>query len=321
MDSDPNRDAKPANALPPLPFRLQEHKLSIAIYWTLMVVTSGVLPIVGYFALRYTTSLSLGAIFGIFLGLTAVMSGYSLVQRTWRLARKGSDCRPLGGTSGWAQDFFNWNFLSGFVSLTALLSVGSSVINYPTVSLPIAVLLLYVCLELLLVQMLKVFDVRLPFAISSVAAGQPLRSGSYAVVEDIFAVDGGGNQAYRLAWSQRYEASSTLRSFLDRMDLLWGTTGLVITAPAFGVVFGVANRDVGYAIGWGLPWVWAGGMAYLTIRMTQRMLEAESSAVDCIATPSQPASCRQHSKLAFTAMSETHNTHQTCRTHSCSFSR
>jgi hypothetical protein len=59
------------------------------------------------------------------------------------------------------------------------------------------------------------------------------------------------------------------------MDMLWGTTGLAVVAVIWGCAFGIDNHDIGYAIGWALPWVWAGLMTLLTIQMSKAMLRKE----------------------------------------------
>jgi hypothetical protein len=48
------------NALPKIDLNLWNHKTAIAIHWTILFVSSGVLPIVLYFALRYGAHLALG---------------------------------------------------------------------------------------------------------------------------------------------------------------------------------------------------------------------------------------------------------------------
>lgn len=116
--------------------------------------------------------------------------------------------------------------------------------------------MLYVSSKLILIQVLIFLGIRAPFRISSVGKGDPSRSGCYSIVEDIVAVDGGAGQGFREAWSKQFEASQPLRSHLNHMDLLWGVSGLAVAAGVFGAVLGVENNEVGYVVGWGIPWVW-----------------------------------------------------------------
>ena len=271
-----------ASHLPRLPFDLWEHTVAIASYWTVMVLTSGILPVAGYYGIEYGTNLSLSTNFSIWLSITAVVSLYSLVRRSWALYRRTPNCKPSGVTSQWAFDFFNWNFLLGFIALTALISAGSSVTSWPAVSLPIAVVLLYVCLELVLVQILMAFNLTLPFRLSSIPPHGKLRSGSSIIVEDIIAVDGGAGQSFRQTWNDRYERSAPLRLLLMQMDLLWGISGLMLVAAIFGLVFGVDNGEVGYVVGWLLPWTWAAVVASITFWMSKAMLKREAAQKDSV---------------------------------------
>ena len=235
--------------LPCLPLDLRDYKLPIAIQWGVIVLSSGILPIVGYFAMRYGGNLDISICLSPWLALIGVVSVFSLLKRSWFLLRKNSDCRPLGVEQGWKMDYFGWNFVFGFVIITILISLGSSLENLTVVSLPLSILVLYVSLELLIAETLLTMGIRAPFRLSSVARGDPLRPGSYVIVEDVVAVDGKQGRAFRQAWCSRYEASPALQSHLRRMDLLWATTGLAIVAIVWGCVFGVGNKNVGYAIG------------------------------------------------------------------------
>ena len=235
--------------LPRLPVNLRDHKLPVGIQWSVIVLTSGILPIVGFFAMRYASDLEISICLSPWLGLMGLVSVSSLIKRSWFLIRKTSDCRPLGVNKGWKMDYFGWNFLFGFIALTILISLGIALENVTVVSLPLSVLVLYVSLELLLASLGVAAGIRAPFRLSSVSRGDPLRPGSYVIVEDVVAVDGKQGQAFREAWGRRYEASPALQSHLRRMDLLWGTTGLAIVAVVWGCTFGIENEDVGYAIG------------------------------------------------------------------------
>ncbi|KAK5163965.1 uncharacterized protein LTR77_010361 [Saxophila tyrrhenica] len=262
--------------LPRLPLDLHRYEKNIAIFWSVLILSSGILPIVGYFALHYGTDLELNIVLAPFLGFTGVTSIFSLIKRSWELTKKDSNCRPLGQQSRWGLDFFGWNFLFGFIALTMLISLGIGLEVLRAVSLPLSVLVFYVCLELLLAQALMAAGVRAPLRISSVAKGQVLRPGSYVIVEDVVAVDGGQGQGFRRAWNERYEASRAMRTHLRKMDLMWAGSGMVLVAVVVGVVFGAEEREVGYAVGWSLPWVWAGTMAYITTQLSKAMLIKEA---------------------------------------------
>jgi hypothetical protein len=56
----PANNPEVTDGLPKLDLNLWDHKTSIAINWTILFITSGVMPIVLYFALRYAAHLELG---------------------------------------------------------------------------------------------------------------------------------------------------------------------------------------------------------------------------------------------------------------------
>ena len=265
-----------AVGLPRLPVNLRDHKVTIGITWGVICVSSGILPIVGYFALQYGTDLELNIVLAPWLGFMGVTSLFSLCKRTYDLMKRSSDCRPLGVEQGWKMDYFGWNFLFGFIGLSVLISLGIAFESVRVVSLPLSALLAYVCLELVLAQAGMALSMRAPFRFSSLARGEPQRPGTFIIAEDVVAVDGKQGRSWRQAWIARYEASPALRSHLRRMDMLWGVTGLCVVAVVFGCTFGVDNHDVGYAIGWALPWIWAGLMTVLTIQMSKSMLRSEA---------------------------------------------
>ncbi|KAF2485399.1 hypothetical protein BDY17DRAFT_293522 [Neohortaea acidophila] len=243
-----------ASGLPRIPLDLTRHKLSIALHWLPIILTSCILPIVGYFALRYgSEDLQLRIILSPWLALMGVVSLYSLLTRSWALIRRDSTCRPLAQTSRWGMDFFGWNFVFGFLMLTALISAGISTQNLTVVSLPTSVLMLYVCFELVLVQVIMAMGLQAPIRFSSIQKGSAVRPGTYVICEDIVAVDGKRGQAFRQAWNDRYEASAVFRLHLRRMDLLWGISGLAIVAIIWGLVFGLSDtrvkREIVYSIG------------------------------------------------------------------------
>lgn len=238
--------------LPRIPLDLTQHKLSIALNWIPIVLTSCLLPIGGYFALRYGTDLKLNIILSPWLALMGVVSLFSLVDRSWALLRKDSICRPLGQT-GRNLDFFGWNFMFGFIMLTVLISAGIAELSLTVASLPQSVLMVQVSGLLVLTQILQAVGVRAPFRLSSIAHGEVLRPGTYVIVEDICAVDGKQGQKFRQAWKDRYDASPIFRSHLRRMDLMWGVSGLLVAAGIWAVVLSLQGtrikREIGYCIG------------------------------------------------------------------------
>lgn len=267
----------PLNAagLPSLNVDLRAHKLALAIPWIVLLFTACIIPIVGFYALHFGTDVEQNIQLAPWLALFGVGSLHSLFTRTWRLVKNTDGCRPLGQRSAAGLDFFGWNFIFGFVLLTIFISLGIGLELLRLVSLPLSVLILYVCLELLLAQAFMALGVRAPFRISSVGRGATVKPGIYVIAEDVVAVDAKRGRAFREAWQARYEASPVMRSHLRRLDLMWGVSGLIVVAIVFGVVSGLENELVGYGVGWALPWVWAGTMTMISFRMGSGVLRKE----------------------------------------------
>lgn len=264
-----------AAGLPALNVDLRAHKLPLAIPWIVLLFTACILPIVGFYALHFGTNVEENIQLAPWLGLFGVASLYNLFTRTWRLIKDTNGCRPLGQRRAIGLDFFGWNFIFGFVILTVAISVGIGLDVLELASIPLTMLILYVCLELLIAQGFTTFGIRAPFRISSIAPGETVKPGVYVIAEDVVAVDAKQGRAFREAFRARYEASPAMRSHLQRLDLMWGASGLMVVAIVFGVVFGVENKLVGYGVGWALPWVWAGSMALITFRMGSNLLRKE----------------------------------------------
>lgn len=101
---------------PPLNYTLRTRKMSIFIFWSLIIFDSVVMPIALYFGLWYGVGppakkqvLSANAVFSI---VTAAIGGASIVEyavRFWRLYKKSSTCRVIGARR-WYLDLFHWNY-------------------------------------------------------------------------------------------------------------------------------------------------------------------------------------------------------------------
>ena len=84
---------------PSLEYNLDGRKRRFALvyFWTFVVIDSVFMPIGLYFGLWYGTNLSPNTVFSI---VTAALGGISIFEyfiRFWRLFKKGSTCRVIGG--------------------------------------------------------------------------------------------------------------------------------------------------------------------------------------------------------------------------------
>lgn len=234
-----------------LPLNLRAHKLPLAIFFTITLVTSCIFPLIGYFALHYETTLKTQIILSIVTPVFGVVSLNSFFTRTIRLARSSSTCRPLGSRSAWTLDYFDWNFAFGFSIVSVIIAIGISrkPSNLRMCSLPLSILLLQVCGQMVLLIPLRAMGMRAPFRFSSLEKGEVLRPAIFTIVEDVVAVDGKQGDVFRAAWKARYESSAPFRALLDRLDSLWGASGVLVAAVVIAVIFGVKDAEVGWAVG------------------------------------------------------------------------
>ncbi|KAL9130004.1 MAG: hypothetical protein Q9217_001688, partial [Psora testacea] len=123
------------------------------------------------------------------------------------------------------------------------------------------------------------FKLAAPFRVSSQPKGsQPLRPGTYTILEDVLSVDTGVGRRYRKALQERYEASRHFRRLLWQMDLFWGI-------PAFLVGVGVmaavghpdVNESIAYGLGWAVPPLWAITWAVVTTIWVKLVLKREKA--------------------------------------------
>lgn len=96
---------------------------------------------------------------------------------------------------------------------------------------------------------LRALKLRAPIRFSSIARGDPLRPAVYVIVEDVVAVDGRQGDVFRAQWNARYESSAPVRMLLARLDVFWGVSGVVVAGAVIGVIFGVKQDAVGWAVG------------------------------------------------------------------------
>lgn len=147
--------------------------------------------------------------------------------------------------------------------------------NIRLLSLPLASVQTVFGTVLLLTDFLHFFAAPAPVRISSVPRGAQVRPGIYPLIEDICAVDGAGTTEFRKSLEHRYQASPIFRTMLRHLSLFWALGALACAAGTMYLVFDLNDTDVGYTIGWTVPFVWAGIWLLVTIRYVQHMLRKE----------------------------------------------
>jgi hypothetical protein len=93
------RTTQPSSSPPLLHYSLHTRKVTITIFWSLVLIDSVILPIALYFTLWYCVSrdaLSANSVFSI---ITGAIGGVALVEYLWRiwcLLKPISNCRSIG---------------------------------------------------------------------------------------------------------------------------------------------------------------------------------------------------------------------------------
>ncbi|CAJ2506464.1 Uu.00g005940.m01.CDS01 [Anthostomella pinea] len=273
---------------PPLNYTLRTRKAAIFYFWSITVFDTVVCPLVLYFGLWYgvgpgnpdNQKLSANTVFSI---VTAAIGGAAIFEyflRGWRLWRKNSTCRAIGATEQrWLFDWFHWWYTAAWVIVMIELIIGS-VQEDPFIRLlamPLATMLYVFGTLLLVIDVCRYFHVPAPVRLSSVPRGSQLRPGIYPLIEDICAVDGSGGTDFRIALDKRYEASHVFRTMLRRLGIFWavGSEGCAVMMTI--LIFSLNNTDIAYAIGWGVPFVWAGIWAAATTWYVSRELKKEET--------------------------------------------
>ena len=117
---------------------------------------------------------------------------------------------------------------------------------------------------------------KMPFRVSSMPPWTPLPPAVYTLVEDIVAVDGGGCVEFRQAWRIRYEHSAIMRRIVRLTSLWWGSSGMFFAGVFIAVAWTTAD-DIGYGVGWGLPWLWAIASGTFTVWWVNKELQREQT--------------------------------------------
>ncbi|KAI9816930.1 MAG: hypothetical protein M1827_001575 [Pycnora praestabilis] len=268
-----------APTLPSLPYNLNSRRRSIAINFSIILLTACVLPVLLYYILYNCTTLKTVYIFSIVTGAEGVFTLVDVSRRTYLLLRQNDDSRPLGGDR-WTIDFFHFNYVLNIAIITALFVAGtaSQTPHLKLIALPVPYLLTYLSTEFIVFTTISILSpsARTPVRISSIPPGAPLRPPVYTIIEDIVAVNGGGGKAYRQALDDRYLASPLFRKMLAELSLFWGIGGFVVGIVLI-VLIGTIDEQVVYGLAWAVPWIWVAACTPLTIGWVRRRLAQEKA--------------------------------------------
>lgn len=96
---------EPAPGPPPLEYSVAPKWFHLTWFWSLIFIDSVLMPIGLYFGLHYGTDLTPNTVFSI---VTAAIGGISILEyftRLWRLFKKNSTCRVIGGRRAYVSTF------------------------------------------------------------------------------------------------------------------------------------------------------------------------------------------------------------------------
>lgn len=128
------------------------------------------------------------------------------------------------------------------------------------------------CGSALLTQLRK----PLPFNMSSSDKGTPWKPALLAFVEDAGAIEGLGGVEYRVKVLKRYEMSPRFRHMILTLTWCWGIGSITIAIVATVLIMEL-NEDVGFGVGWGLPWAWSTFWAFITVAYVKYQLRTEKA--------------------------------------------
>ena len=173
-------------------------------------------------------------------------------------------------------DASRWMFLAMLTVTLAELVIGT-IPRYPYIKLLAMVnpsMLCVISLVIFTLDVASLLHVRAPFRISSIAKGELVRPGIYTLLEDVVSVDLHGGYAFRARLNERWEESPLFRRLLYQLSILWSLPGLLVSAACTIAIFMTVD-DVGFAFGWGLPYVWAILWTAVTVVIVNRGLGKE----------------------------------------------
>jgi len=115
---------------------------------------------------------------------------------------------------------------------------------------------------------------KLPFNMSSTPKGSTWRPALLALIEDAGGVEASGGVIYRANVMKRYEVSPVFRRMILYLTFAWGVVllGVAITST---VLIACLNEDVGFGLGWGLPYVVSTIAVFLTMAFVKSQLRRE----------------------------------------------
>jgi hypothetical protein len=126
---------------------------------------------------------------------------------------------------------------------------------------------------------------KLPFNMSSTEKGSPWRPALYGFIEDAGAIEGQGGVEYRKQLMKRYEMSPRFRRMILILSWGWGL-GLLTVATIATILIMLIREDVGFGVGWGLPYLFSAVYVFITVKFVKSQLRKERAEWGTKETPS-----------------------------------
>ncbi|KAH8598335.1 hypothetical protein B0O99DRAFT_59435 [Bisporella sp. PMI_857] len=269
--------------LPQLPFTFRHgfKRWRLGGYIALMVIDACVVPIVLYYGLTFGGDVEGFIVFAV---VTAIWGGPTYVEfaiRSFRLIKKEHFYKPLGVNKRWGFDITNWILVLNIFVVTVLLIVGAAPHNVflRVLSMPGPAILFCLAGPIYFLSLYNAFGWKAPFRISSTHKGEKVLPGLYYVVEDIVAVNSRGGRPFREGLAARYNASPIFRKMIRDLSWFWSISGILVgIACTIVVCIQEVPKEVSYGIGWGVPFLWAGIWAAITVPWVQSVMRKEKNA-------------------------------------------
>jgi len=275
------------SGLPRLQRPHKRRKLLLLIGVTLITLDLCVLPIVYFYALRFGTNLNLQDIFAVITGVYGLLSFTHYFFRSLKLflKKKAVNFAPVGWTRWGMLEFLNVN-IAIVITLVEIELVAGTAPNNPIVRLcamPSPTICFYMGFLFLFSSTMASLRVRLPFNMSSTPKGTPWRPALLGFIEDFGAIEMRGEKGFRAQLMRRYDESFMFRRMIMVISWCWGV-GLLVVAIVATVLIMVLPENIGFGVGWGLPYACSAVMAVFTIIFAKKSLRREREAW---ATPKQ----------------------------------
>jgi len=266
------------DGLPSLHTPHRRRRLIIGIGIVLLTLDLCFCPITYYYALKFGTNLGMQDIFAVITGVYGMISFTHYAFRSLKLFRSKTSpsFRPVGWTRWGLLEFLQVNVLI-VITLVEIELVAGTAPSKPIVRLcamPSPTICFYLGFLFVGSAIATHLQWKLPFNMSSTPKGSPWRPALLAFIEDAGGIEGRGGLEYRRHVIKRYEESPVFQRLILFLSWMWGL-GAIGIAIISTVLIMVLSEDVGFGVGWGLPYAWAAVWTLVTVILVKWQLKHE----------------------------------------------